>query len=353
MNNWNQLSASEVLLSKKKPNNETKSSRVANSGKSRLSERVVIVGAGEAAAKLAKDLTEHSNGRCMVVGFVDNDEELAKRYNLKLLGKCDDLQAIVEEHDIDEVLVVYHPSWLDRFMRESTTSHKTTKVRLIPGIFESMICRLSFEHLNDAPVISVGIKEPSSLRLFEKRCLDIAVSLVTLILTSPLMLLAAIAIKLTSPGPVFYKQIRVGRNGKLFNIYKFRSMMQNAEQISGPVFASPNDPRITRVGAFLRKTRLDELPQLVNVILGHISCVGPRPERPEFIETFNKTIPGYSERHRVKPGITGLAQVLGYYMTDVHTKLRYDIIYINHISLLLDLRILWSTIRVVVLDRKG
>ncbi len=178
---------------------------------------------------------------------------------------------------------------------------------------------------------------------------DYFVSFIGLLLVSPVFFIAGIIIKITSRGPVFYTQERVGKNGHLFNIIKFRTMCVNAESQDGPVWAKMNDKRITTFGRFLRKTHIDELPQLINVIRGEMSIIGPRPERPFFVRKFKDNIPGYSKRLSVKPGIAGLAQCCHKYdetIRDVQRKLRYDILYINRMCWMLDLRILLSTLKV-------
>jgi sugar transferase (PEP-CTERM system associated) len=187
-----------------------------------------------------------------------------------------------------------------------------------------------------------------------KRFFDVTVSLAGLILSLPLMILAAVAIKLESRGPVFYRQPRLGQNGCVFILNKFRSMHQDAERDTGPVWSAEEDPRITRVGAILRRTRFDELPQLFNVLVGHMSFIGPRPERPEFVSELQRQIPYYMERLAVKPGITGWAQIkyeYGASVEDATEKLQYDLYYIKNLSLFLDLLILLSTVQVVLFAR--
>ena len=179
---------------------------------------------------------------------------------------------------------------------------------------------------------------------FAKRVLDLAVTAVLLTITLPVIILVSAVVRLSSPGPVIYRQERVGLGGKVFTLYKFRTMVDHAEEESGPVFATEDDDRVTPVGRFLRVTRLDELPQLFNVLKGDLSFVGPRPERPYFVDQFTREIPEYALRHLVKPGITGLAQVAGYYSSETKDKLRYDLYYISDHSLLLDLKIILSTI---------
>jgi exopolysaccharide biosynthesis polyprenyl glycosylphosphotransferase len=193
------------------------------------------------------------------------------------------------------------------------------------------------------------------LRLY-KRVIDVVFSIAGLILTAPLLPMIALMIKIDSRGPLFLKQIRVGEMEKKFLLYKFRSMRSDAEKECGAVWATKDDPRITRVGKFLRKTRIDELPQLFNVLKGDMSLVGPRPERPEFIVKLKKHIPYYSERHFVKPGVTGWAQIrypYGASVEDAIEKLRYDLYYIKNISLFLDTQIILETAKVMLLGRGG
>ncbi len=184
--------------------------------------------------------------------------------------------------------------------------------------------------------------------------MDVAFSLALLVLLSPVLLLIAILVKLTSKGPIFYSQPRCSLNGETFHMLKFRSMRVDAEHQSGAVWAQKDDPRRTPLGTFLRKTSLDELPQLINVLLGHMSLVGPRPERPEFIQKFRKTIPNYMARHAVKCGITGWAQVNGWRgNTSLRKRIQYELHFINHWTPWLDLRILWLTVFRVLADRNA
>ncbi len=179
-----------------------------------------------------------------------------------------------------------------------------------------------------------------------KRVVEVALALVLLVLAAPVMLVAAVLVKLTSPGPVFYSQARVGKNFRYFQIYKIRTMIHNCEQVSGPRWSTPGDPRVTPVGRFLRRTHIDELPQLLNVLLGHMSLIGPRPERPEFLQVLQQALPGYRDRLLVRPGVTGLAQVQlppDSDLASVRRKLAYDLLYINRLSPWLDLRILCCT----------
>jgi exopolysaccharide biosynthesis polyprenyl glycosylphosphotransferase len=181
-----------------------------------------------------------------------------------------------------------------------------------------------------------------------KRLLDVGESLCLLILTAPIMAVAAILVRLSSPGPALFKQTRVGADGKEYTLYKFRTMIVDAEQNTGPVLAASKDPRITGTGHFLRATRIDELPQLFNVLIGNMSLIGPRPERPHFVRIFKDQLPGYEFRLAVKPGITGLAQIYGRYSTAPELKLRFDLMYVYNYSLVTDLQILFKTILIVL-----
>ncbi|MFY9139350.1 MAG: sugar transferase, partial [Thermacetogeniaceae bacterium] len=219
---------------------------------------------------------------------------------------------------------------------------------LVPSTYEIFLSNADVKQMDDLPVLEVIKLFPSNGVVAVKRVIDIVLSALGLIILSPLMIIVALAIKATSPDPVFYLQERVGQGEKPFMLYKFRTMINNAEARTGPVLASDDDPRITPIGKFLRATRIDEIPQLWNVLKGDMSLVGPRPERPFFIEKFKKEIPGYEYRHLVKPGITGLAQIAGKYSTTADDKLRYDLMYIGNLSLLQDIKILVQTVPVVM-----
>ena len=218
---------------------------------------------------------------------------------------------------------------------------------LIPNAYEVFCSGMTLDKIDDVPVF-----RPQRLRLTLeqrslKRILDVVVAVLGLLAALPFMILTAIAIKIFDPGPVFYSQERSGRYGKPFKVYKFRTMRVDAEKLSGPMLAQENDPRITRLGAFLRAIRLDELPQIWNVLVGNMSIVGPRPERPFFVEQFKQEIPEYVYRMNVKPGITGLAQVYGKYNTTAYDKLIYDLVYIQNAGIRTDLTIIIQTVRVL------
>ena len=222
------------------------------------------------------------------------------------------------------------------------------EVVLIPDVYGLFCSGVELDKIDDIPIFRPKNLRPSLEQRSLKRLLDIAVSGAALVITWPIMLLVAIAIKFDSHGPILFSQVRTGRDESEFKVYKFRSMLHNAEKLTGPVLATDNDPRITRLGRFMRATRLDELPQIFNVLFGDMSIVGPRPERPFFVEQFKEEIPEYFYRHSVKPGITGLAQVYGKYNTTPYNKLIYDLMYIQKCNVLTDLVIMLQTVRVLV-----
>ncbi len=221
-------------------------------------------------------------------------------------------------------------------------------VFFFPGVFDLLVNGASLLHVDDVLMVSLMPPHLNPGQRSLKRAMDIAGSVTLLTLAAPVMAATAILIRLTSPGKVLFTQQRVGRNGAEFILYKFRTMVADAERHTGPVLATANDPRITKTGAFLRATRLDEFPQLFNVFRGEMSLVGPRPERPHFVKQFREQIPGYEFRLAVKPGITGLAQVFGRYSTTAERKLRFDLTYITRYSLFMDIRILLSTLAVLL-----
>lgn len=312
--------------------------------------RVLIVGAGEVGHLLARNLQEAGYE---VVGFVDDEMECTIS-GLRVLGARADIERIVQEYQVDEVIIAYAPTWQQRLAEMlARNGHRHVQVKMVPSIVEVVLNGPTASRIGDIPVVDITPRLPSRRLLVAKRIFDIVFASVALLVSFPLLLIAAVAIKLSSPGPVIYKQERVGKDGKQFYIFKLRTMVRDAEKHTGPMLASKGDPRVTTVGRVLRTTKLDEVPQFINVLLGHMSVVGPRPERPHFVEEFRERIPYYDERHRVKPGITGLAQVMGGYHTKVHDKLRYDLMYIYHMSLWRDMKIIFQTVWTILRRREG
>jgi len=298
----------------------------------------------------------HGVQKVLLVGSREEAYKVARKFQDMSQGWFE-AKYIIDKENIDHVadaipmvdIVCLCPGLSQELKNEISVMalEKRKKIFLIPELYEVFLAKSSSTQIGDIPVFElIDLNLTAEQRMF-KRILDVVVSVVGLIVSFPITLLIAILIKLTSPGPVFYAQERVGLFGKTFMLYKFRTMINNAEKLTGPVLATEKDPRITPVGRILRATRLDELPQLINVFKGEMSIVGPRPERPFFVKQFKQENPHYKYRHIVKPGITGLAQVLGRYSTSADDKLRYDLIYIRNYSFLLDLRIIFLTIKVV------
>lgn len=220
-------------------------------------------------------------------------------------------------------------------------------VFLVPDFYDILLINSRIAQFDDMPVMEIRDISLTCFQRMVKRTFDIFIAASGLLVAGPLLVVLGIVIRITSPGPVLYTQPRVGRGGRVFHLLKLRTMVQNAEKGTGPVLAAENDPRITRVGRFLRAARLDEVPQLINVLKGEMSFVGPRPERPVFVQVFEREYPDYNYRHVVKPGITGLAQVAARYTTSPEDKLKFDLYYITSYSLLMDLKIILKTIPVL------
>lgn len=237
----------------------------------------------------------------------------------------------------------------EAFLKILSAARRRVPIYTVPSIYEILLGRIQNLRINDLPLLELKIDPRSQFYSSIKRALDIILALGLLVLSLPILCIIAALIRILSPGgPILFTQQRVGLNGAVFNIFKFRTMTPDAEKNTGAVIAIKDDPRITAIGKFLRKTRLDELPQLWNIVLGDMTFVGPRPERPVFVEKYEKNIPGYKERARVRPGVTGLAQVNGNYESSPETKLKHDLAYIANQSVLLDVQLMFRTIKTVV-----
>lgn len=305
----------------------------------------LIVGTGRVARKTSRALRRANWMGIRNVGFV---EENPNRWtaDLDVLGTYDDLPEILNRYNISHVFIALPASRFQEVRRVfNILSKHVVDVRLVADVPNLAGLSLTTTNLDGLPLVGLRESPHFGLNVVVKRLMDIVVSSLALIILSPLLFLIAAVVKLSSPGPVFYRQTRCGLNGKTFSMLKFRSMRVDAEQQSGAVWAQKDDPRRTKLGTFLRKTSLDELPQLINVLLGDMSLVGPRPERPEFVPKFTKTIPNYFARHCVKAGITGWAQVHGWRgNTSLRKRVQFDLYYITHWTPWLDLRILWMTL---------
>jgi len=327
-------------------------------GSLKLEERVLFVGTGDAARKVARQILDQHDFAYRVIGFIDDDPtRIGERIvNPAIIGTPSDMQRLIAEHHIDRIVVGLSDR-RGKLPIEELLRAKLAGIRVEDATttYERVTGKILIDDLRPSWLIfSDGFRVSRVTRLM-KRAIDLALSLMLAIATLPLMLLTALLVLLEDGGPVFYRQERVGENGRQFVLSKFRSMRKDAEQGGKPIWAKDGDDRITRVGRFIRKTRLDELPQLWNVVRGDMSFVGPRPERPFFVDQLSQQIPFYQQRHAVKPGLTGWAQVkyrYGSSLEDAMEKLRYDLYYIKHLSVIFDLTIVFDTVK-VVLFRKG
>lgn len=306
--------------------------------------RFLVIGGSEKGEKVIEEIKNRSFPKGEVVGWVKDGD--------RIKDGLVNLRKILREKKASEVVIV--DSNLPRKKILDIVFHSEAEglnVWIVPGLYEVMMGRVKMNHLGDIPLIRLKSEPLTRRDKVIKRGIDIIFSTLVLLLFTPLMLLISIIIKIDSEGPVLYKQERVGYKDRIYNVYKFRSMYKGAELETGPILARRNDERITRVGNFLRKLHLDEVPQFFNILKGEMSLVGPRPERPVFVEDFKHNIPGYHRRFVVKPGITGLAQLYGGYETSAENKLKYDLAYINNWSLSEDLNIFFMSTEIILRGR--
>lgn len=330
----------------------------------RFSQRVLVLGTGDLAAQMGEIISSNKSHFVLAgytaCGIHDAHESTPENSpnavpEELIVGNSNDLLTTALQARAD-IIVVALSERRGHFPLSDVLRCKLNNILIMdaPTIYERVHGRLMLESITPSWLIfSQGFLR-TGLFSFCKRAIDIFLSVIGLLLTLPFFPLIAVSIKLDSKGPIFFKQLRVGNREKHFMLYKFRSMRQDAEQSSGAVWAEKNDPRVTRLGKFLRNTRIDEIPQLINVLKGDMSFVGPRPERPEFVEKLKQIIPYYSKRHFIHPGVTGWAQVrypYGASVEDAVEKLRYDLYYIKNISPFLDTLIFFETIKVVLFGR--
>ena len=321
-------------------------------------ERVLFVGTGDTARKVARQILDQHDFAYRVVGFIDDDaSRIGERIvNPAIVGTPADIDRLIAEHHVDRIVVGLSDR-RGKLPVEELLRAKMAGVRVEDATttYERVTGKILIDDLRPSWLIfSDGFRVGRLTRLM-KRTIDLTLSLTMAIVALPLILLTALLVWLDDGRPVLYRQERVGENGRTFVLSKFRSMRKDAEKGGQPIWARDGDDRVTRVGRFIRKTRLDELPQLWNVVRGDMSFVGPRPERPFFVEQLSREIPFYQQRHAVKPGLTGWAQVkyrYGSSLEDAMEKLRYDLYYIKHLSVIFDLTIVFDTVK-VVLFRKG
>ena len=310
--------------------------------------RILIAGSGELGRLVADKILEHRELGYQIVGFVDDraaGDHLGYR-GLPLLGTIAEAPEISTRESIDHLYVALPPEQHVQMLELiESTSREMVDVKVVPDLLQVIALRARLEDLDGVPVININDVPLQGFNSLVKRAIDIAISAAALtVLVIPAAAIAAL-VKLTSRGPVFYRQERMGLDGRPFMIHKFRSMYDGAEGETGPVFASRNDPRRTPLGRVLRRSNIDELPQFWNVLKGEMSLVGPRPERPLFVAQFKDKIPQYMLRHKVKAGITGWAQVNGWRgNTSIEKRIEYDLYYIENWSVRLDLKIMWLTV---------
>jgi exopolysaccharide biosynthesis polyprenyl glycosylphosphotransferase len=331
--------------------------------------RAVIVGTGKTARSVSQELEKFKTMGMQVVGHLHvighahangaTSVQDASRVNgttsideLDHLGTLEDMPRLIRQLGVREVIVAIEPEQRDHLVDIiSRLDYPEVSLKLMPDFHQLVGGLAKTNQIFGLPLVEIMSSPMPYWERVVKRLMDIAISAVMLIVLSPLMLVLTAAVRLTSNGPAVYRQERVGRDDQPFTMYKFRTMVENAESESGPVWAVDDDPRITPLGRFMRKTRLDELPQFLNVLRGDMSLVGPRPERPFFVERFKKEIPLYGRRLRVRPGITGWAQVKWKYdstFDDVVEKTKFDLFYVENLSLRMDFKILINTILTVV-----
>jgi exopolysaccharide biosynthesis polyprenyl glycosylphosphotransferase len=322
--------------------------------------RVAIVGGGNPAAAMALSLRRQTRHGLELVGFIaapDRGRTTVPEATGSVpgaigpvLGTLDDVPRLVSSGAIDDVILASETSgWQTRLIDAiAKSAPSTSNVWLLPGPFESLIAGTRYYWVDDHPLIEVARDVEWRINWPLKRVFDVVVGGVLLVLLSPVLLVGAIALLVGSGRPIFYRQVRVGRGGRPFTIVKLRTMRPDAESSSGEALATAADPRVTGVGRWLRRHRIDEIPQLCNVLDGSMSLVGPRPERPGFADAFSSMVAGYSQRYVVPPGVTGLAQVHGDYHSSPETKIRYDLAYIANWSLWLDFTILIRTVKVIL-----
>ncbi len=311
-----------------------------------LHRNTIIVGTFQQSRELYDQVLEYPLLGFNVIGYVST-EDFSESTRVPHLGTSDELESIIREKNVEEVLVALPSSDHDRLIDViGKCSGANVKVKIRPDMYDIISGQARTNQIYGFPLIEITPQLMHPWERVIKRLMDIGVSLLILLLGLPVWLLVALLIKLTSKGPVFYMQERVGKNGRVFRMVKFRSMRQDAESGSGPIWADKDDPRVTGIGRILRRTHLDEVPQFLNILEGSMSLVGPRPERPFFVEQFIREIPLYRRRLNVRPGLTGWAQVKHRYdatVEDVRLKLRFDLYYIENLSLRMDIKILIHT----------
>jgi len=308
---------------------------------------VLIAGTGHLAQSVAEKIYLHSEYGFSIVGFLTGHPEKVNSEvsGIQIVGTFKEISAVIHKYGVDQLFIALPLNAHDE-MEEVLASlgEETVDIKVVPDLLKFMNLQAGVEELDGLPIVNLTESPLHGWNIVVKRLSDIIFSLIFIVVSSPLLVLLAIIIKIESVGPVIYRQERVGLDGNIFEMLKFRSMYIGAEKETGPVWANKEDNRRTRLGSFLRKTSMDELPQLFNVLMGDMSLVGPRPERQVFVEEFKKSIPKYMLRLKMKAGLTGWAQVNGWRgNTSLDKRIEFDLYYIKNWSLLLDLKIILMT----------
>jgi Undecaprenyl-phosphate glucose phosphotransferase len=323
--------------------------------------RVLLVGTGELGQLIHHKILQSPGLGYQVVGYIENNGHgVPVNYgqlinSVPVLGNLNDIREVIDKNEVDEVIIAL-PEASQRELMDIIVGAERGRVsiKVFPDVFQIMASEVSIGDLNGLPLLTIRDVALRGWKLTLKRSVDLLVSGMILVVLSPLLLLIALLIKLDSPGPVFYCQERMGLDAEPFFMLKFRSMRTDAESCTGPVWAKPDDPRRTRLGSLIRRLSIDEFPQFINVLVGDMSLVGPRPERPVFVEQFKQQIPRYMDRHREKAGITGWAQVNGLRGdTSIAERTKYDVWYIENWSLGLDFRIMLRTVFRLFIDKNA
>ena len=314
----------------------------------------LIIGAGWAGKTILQEINRSKKSGLRVAGFIDDDPLKQGKLvdGFPMFGDRYTLNNVIHQNDIGLIInAITHEKHADLIKALINCSWNGIDIVDMPTIYEQLTGKIPFKHINDMWMLHVVISKPKLYGKLAKPIIEVFFALMLFVLLIPAVVIIAILVKMSSKGRVFYTQERIGKDGKEFTIIKFRTMVENAESITGAVYTADNDPRITRVGRFLRKWRLDEIPQLLNVIKGEMSLIGPRPERYVFIKEFEEKIPFYTQRLAVRPGLTGWAQVKYPYASSIEQteeKLQYDLYYIKNMSFILDVVVLLKTIKVVL-----
>jgi exopolysaccharide biosynthesis polyprenyl glycosylphosphotransferase len=312
-------------------------------------DRLLVVGTGDVAKMILQRIAWSPQLGYEVVGVIDGEPGETEILDVPVIGAPEDLPDLIEKHSVDEVIIAIPEEGHREVVRIiSYCERGRVTIKVFPDFFQFMASETDIDDLGGLPLLSIRNFAMRGYMLFFKRLMDILGSIIGLIMLSPLMMLTALAVKLESPGPVFFVQERMGLDGKPFLLIKFRSMRQDAEE-HGPGWTTKDDPRQTKLGALLRKVDFDELPQFVNVFMGEMSLVGPRPEQPYYVNVFRQSVPRYMERHREKAGMTGWAQVNGLRGdTSVVERTKYDLWYTENWSVLLDIKIILRTLWLLI-----